>query len=205
MATKKKFKICKTHVALIFIIAIIALFVFMMKPAAKTETEIPEIPTTPPTQPIACTADAKICPDGITSVGRNASRNCEFNDCPETPAAEQKTVSYTFPSGIAPPSLIVTSFLNTPTAPKVGDTVLLKFSVKNVGTDAPATTATVKVNGQTVATMDIPAIDRNAQKSLQAEWTATSAGDYTSIVDIAPVPGEKYFDDNTNTITFTVT
>jgi eight-cysteine-cluster-containing protein len=33
------------------------------------------------TKSVACTADAKICPDG-TSVGRNPTRNCEFDPCP---------------------------------------------------------------------------------------------------------------------------
>ncbi len=31
---------------------------------------------------IACTMEAKICPDG-SAVGRNASNNCEFDTCPE--------------------------------------------------------------------------------------------------------------------------
>jgi eight-cysteine-cluster-containing protein len=35
------------------------------------------------TKLVACTADAKICPDG-TSVGRNPTRNCEFDPCPST-------------------------------------------------------------------------------------------------------------------------
>lgn len=32
-------------------------------------------------QPKACTMEAKVCPDG-SSVGRNGSRNCEFDPCP---------------------------------------------------------------------------------------------------------------------------
>jgi hypothetical protein len=32
-------------------------------------------------QPVACTAEAKICPDG-SSVGRNADLGCEFDPCP---------------------------------------------------------------------------------------------------------------------------
>ena len=39
--------------------------------------------------PIACTADAKICPDG-TAVGREGP-NCEFSPCPnENKSGEQK-------------------------------------------------------------------------------------------------------------------
>ncbi len=30
---------------------------------------------------IACTMEAKICPDG-SAVGRNSSNNCEFDECP---------------------------------------------------------------------------------------------------------------------------
>ncbi|MDP3026843.1 MAG: hypothetical protein Q8N63_03980 [Nanoarchaeota archaeon] len=30
---------------------------------------------------IACTMEAKICPDG-SAVGRNSSKNCEFDECP---------------------------------------------------------------------------------------------------------------------------
>ncbi len=38
-------------------------------------------PVTPaPTQPVACTAEAKICPDG-SAVGRTGP-NCEFAQCP---------------------------------------------------------------------------------------------------------------------------
>ena len=33
-------------------------------------------------EPVACTADAKMCPDG-SFVGRNPSLNCEFEECPE--------------------------------------------------------------------------------------------------------------------------
>jgi hypothetical protein len=33
------------------------------------------------TQSIACTMEAKACPDG-SYVGRNPQRNCEFNPCP---------------------------------------------------------------------------------------------------------------------------
>ncbi len=32
-------------------------------------------------EPVACTADAKICPDG-SAVGRNPENNCEFDPCP---------------------------------------------------------------------------------------------------------------------------
>jgi hypothetical protein len=38
--------------------------------------------TSQPTSQIACTMEAKACPDG-SSVGRNPEKNCEFNPCPE--------------------------------------------------------------------------------------------------------------------------
>jgi len=34
-----------------------------------------------PQPQIACTMDAKACPDG-SYVGRNPAKNCEFNPCP---------------------------------------------------------------------------------------------------------------------------
>lgn len=37
----------------------------------------------------ACTADAKICPDG-TTVSRSPALNCEFNSCPQTTGGEQQ-------------------------------------------------------------------------------------------------------------------
>jgi len=35
----------------------------------------------PLNRPAACTQEAKLCPDG-SAVGRNASKNCEFDACP---------------------------------------------------------------------------------------------------------------------------
>lgn len=43
-----------------------------------------------PSQPIACTEEAKICPDG-TAVGRTGP-NCEFAACP-TPQVKEETVA----------------------------------------------------------------------------------------------------------------
>ncbi|MFS8130820.1 MAG: hypothetical protein ACMG57_02460 [Candidatus Dojkabacteria bacterium] len=34
---------------------------------------------------IACTLEAKLCPDG-SAVGRDATKNCEFKECPATKA-----------------------------------------------------------------------------------------------------------------------
>jgi len=40
-----------------------------------------------------CPKDAKLCPDGITSVSRNPDNNCEFYPCPKTDQAQEKPVT----------------------------------------------------------------------------------------------------------------
>ena len=45
---------------------------------------------TPTTSNVACTQEAKICPDGKTSVGR-VGPNCEFSPCPETDISQSST------------------------------------------------------------------------------------------------------------------
>jgi hypothetical protein len=37
---------------------------------------------TPTARQVACTMEAKACPDG-SYVGRNPEKNCEFNTCPK--------------------------------------------------------------------------------------------------------------------------
>ena len=49
-------------------------------------------------EPIACTLDAKICPDG-TAVGR-VPPNCEFAACPETKCTDGETREAACPDGI---------------------------------------------------------------------------------------------------------
>lgn len=67
-----------------FFIAILVVFVglsawvLLVPPSSEKET-VPE-------EPVACTLDAKICPDG-SAVGR-VGPACEFAPCPETPAVE---------------------------------------------------------------------------------------------------------------------
>lgn len=41
--------------------------------------------TTTPGGNIACTLEAKVCPDG-SAVGRNPAKNCAFDDCPAVKA-----------------------------------------------------------------------------------------------------------------------
>ena len=37
-----------------------------------------------PQQPLACTMEVKLCPDGRTYVGRDSMNYCEFHPCPTT-------------------------------------------------------------------------------------------------------------------------
>ena len=46
-----------------------------------------------PIAPIACTKEAKICPDG-TGVARNPDLNCEFDPCPESTEPICRTDNY---------------------------------------------------------------------------------------------------------------
>ena len=54
-----------------------------------------QTPTTQPTEPTACTEEAKVCPDGST-VGRTGP-NCEFTQCPNQTA--QPSITITSPNG----------------------------------------------------------------------------------------------------------
>ncbi len=76
-----------------------------------------------PTQPIACTMDAKICPDG-SAVGRTGP-NCEFAKCPdsETPVActmdVQSCPDGSFVGRVAPSC----AFAPCPEAPLLNDLI----------------------------------------------------------------------------------
>lgn len=59
-------------VLLMALIILVLLFFFMKKTPAAVPSQIPE--------GVACTMDAKLCPDG-SSVGRSGP-NCEFDPCP---------------------------------------------------------------------------------------------------------------------------
>jgi len=47
-------------------------------------------------KPIGCTMEAKMCPDGVTYVGRTGPK-CEFEACPKTPTTSTKPSSTTTP------------------------------------------------------------------------------------------------------------
>lgn len=52
-----------------------------------------QTPTPTPTpEAVACTMEAKVCPDGVTSVGRSGP-NCEFTACPTTTASDSADTS----------------------------------------------------------------------------------------------------------------
>lgn len=179
MAAKTKvktFKFKHSHEALIAIFVIAALFVAIM---------------------------LSMSPTAKTEAGQGAEVTTTPPAAGENVTAE-KVLNYTYPTGIAPPSLKITSFINTPTFPKTGDTDLIRIYVKNVGSDAEATTATLKMNNEVIATLAVPALERNAQAVLEYDWIAPAAGDYTFEVNITAVPGEKYLDDNYGKITITV-
>ena len=80
----------KTLALLLFITLPILAFVLgaSYQKAIDDSQSIVLTPTPTPTEEVACTMDAKICPDGA-SVGR-VPPNCEFEACPneETPSTE---------------------------------------------------------------------------------------------------------------------
>jgi hypothetical protein len=68
---------------IVLVVIIIGLVIYSQQPKAV--------------QPVACTEEAKLCPDGVTSVGRQGP-NCEFAPCPvaqvsvtENQVVEEKT------------------------------------------------------------------------------------------------------------------
>lgn len=74
----------------IIVIATVALGAYTYGRASK-EQEGPQIPVIPIEQmPVACTEEAKICPDG-SAVGRSGPK-CEFAPCPQTKSTTQSAV-----------------------------------------------------------------------------------------------------------------
>lgn len=49
--------------------------------------------STKPVEPVACTMEAKLCPDGVTSVGRQGP-NCEFAKCPQVITQEMSKADW---------------------------------------------------------------------------------------------------------------
>lgn len=87
----------KTVAFVMFItLPLIAFFFGMRYQTIITEENYahpPPLTTSPTIEPISCTMDAKVCPDG-SAVGRVAP-NCEFEKCPTVPQTP------TFCGGIA--------------------------------------------------------------------------------------------------------
>lgn len=83
----------KTVALIMFITLPVVTFLFGMQyqMALQQENKIPIISPSP--EPVACTEEAKICPDG-TAVGRMPP-NCEFQECPTTDIPEGKTFTGT--------------------------------------------------------------------------------------------------------------
>jgi len=102
------------------------------------------------------------------------------------------------------PQLKVISLVNRPTDPKSGDLVTFTLTVKNVGDNAPATPVEFFVDGESLTTVQLAALDRNAGGVVKANWTAPGKGNYAVTANVTPVPGEIIISDNTATTTFTV-
>lgn len=54
-------------------------------------TMMAQLPVGKSAKPMACTEEAKLCPDGVNSVGRTEA-NCEFAQCPEVVGVPDKLV-----------------------------------------------------------------------------------------------------------------
>ena len=50
-------------------------------------------------EPVACTMDAKLCPDGVTYVGRDGSNNCEWQKCPGEGVPDTQCAPYVCADG----------------------------------------------------------------------------------------------------------
>lgn len=83
---------------LLFIIGIAGVGGFyFMNQNKTTEPVVTVSPTPEPTEQTVCTQEAKLCPDGVTYVGRSGP-NCEFAPCPTSPNTsnfEEKIISIT--------------------------------------------------------------------------------------------------------------
>ena len=65
-------------------------YFFGLKDKGSNIFPIPTPTNVPTIGSVACTLEAKICPDGKTSVGR-VGPNCEFSPCPETDTSQSST------------------------------------------------------------------------------------------------------------------
>src|SRR3972149_2438281 len=100
------------------------------------------------------------------------------------------------PSG-NPAQYKIISFTNRPTSPKTGETATLTVNVKNVGEDATTeTTVEFFIDGALIATETLQPLTNNAADVVSVTWSPTATGTYTAMVKVAPLPGEKFVDDN---------
>jgi len=109
----------KTYVTTIVVLVLLAGGLFFMMNSKELEAPVINNQTTPtsPSAPgdVACTMDAKICPDG-SSVGRVAP-TCEFAACPSTSAPVKEFVVTGQNFSFSPSTIIV----------KKGDRVKITF------------------------------------------------------------------------------
>lgn len=66
-------------------------YIFLGKNIMKKEAAV--TPTSIPPQQVACTQEAKLCPDGVTYVSRSGPK-CEFTLCPTETASSKDTSSW---------------------------------------------------------------------------------------------------------------
>lgn len=92
--TKSKIPILLGSIILLVIGLVLG---YMLGSKPQTPIFAPPLPPPTPTEAVACTQDAKECPDG-SFVGRDPKNNCEFVACPASPTkTSQQTDTYSLP------------------------------------------------------------------------------------------------------------
>jgi hypothetical protein len=105
-------------IILIILFSVLTFFSFLDSSNSKPNDNNSLNPTNPnhsnpnPNLPVACTMDAKMCPDG-SYVGRSGP-NCEFTPCPELSSAQKYCNSFSVPACpsecvVCPPCLACSS------------------------------------------------------------------------------------------------
>jgi plastocyanin len=82
----------KTYIIVIVLVLLVIGAVFVFGKGKKAEAPVSQVPTG---EQVACTMDAKMCPDG-SFVGRSGPK-CEFTTCPEAKGVNVSVGVYTAP------------------------------------------------------------------------------------------------------------
>lgn len=87
---------------LIVLVLILALAIPVGGYLFMSQSNTPEPTPTPAPEPTeqvsACTLEVKLCPDGVTSVGRSGP-SCEFEECPVTTPGDETDTPTSTPTG----------------------------------------------------------------------------------------------------------